>query len=65
MLVLTRRIHERVVISDKIIVQVLELSGGRIRLGFDAPADVSIRREELVAVTDSETNAYDYDRKPR
>jgi carbon storage regulator len=49
MLVLTRKVGERVVIEGGIVVQVLELRGRRIRLGIEAPSELGIRREELPA----------------
>ncbi|HWG45129.1 MAG TPA: carbon storage regulator [Gemmataceae bacterium] len=48
MLVLTRRIGERIVIDNDIVVEVLEVKGNRIRLGIQAPAGVAILRQELV-----------------
>lgn len=47
MLVLSRKIGERVQIGENVIVRVLEISGGRVRLGFEAPLDVPIHREEV------------------
>ena len=47
MLVLTRRLYQRVLIGDDIIVQVVEMMGDRVRLGFEAPRDMVIVREEL------------------
>jgi carbon storage regulator len=49
MLVLSRKVGECVVIGEGIVVQVLEGSGRRIRLGIQAPSGVPIRREELSA----------------
>jgi carbon storage regulator len=49
MLVLSRKVGERVVIAGGIVVQVLEVSGQRIRLGVEAPPEVTIWREELSA----------------
>ena len=48
MLVLTRKIGERIIIDNRIVVEVMAVQGQRIRLGVTAPADVSIMREELV-----------------
>jgi carbon storage regulator CsrA len=48
MLVLSRRIHEEVVIGPDIVVTVLKVEGNRVRLGFSAPDGVSIQREELL-----------------
>jgi carbon storage regulator len=49
MLVLSRKVGQRTLIGDGIVVQVLEVTGRRVRLGIDAPLEVVIRREELVA----------------
>lgn len=49
MLVLTRKVGERIVVGDYIYITVLEVRGNRIRIGLEAPADVLILREEIVA----------------
>ena len=49
MLVLSRRQSETIVIGDNIRVQVLEISGGRVRLAIEAPSHVSVDREEIWA----------------
>ena len=48
MLVLTRRIGETLRIADDILVTIVDVKGNQVRLGIDAPADVSVLREELV-----------------
>ena len=48
MLVLSRKESEELVISDEIRIRVLRIQGGTIRLGIEAPKDISIRRAELV-----------------
>jgi carbon storage regulator len=47
MLVLSRREHERIRLGDSIVVTVVRLSGDRVRLGIEAPADVLVLRDEL------------------
>ena len=47
MLVLSRKQAERVLVGPDIVVTVLEITGGRVKLGFSAPAEVPIHREEL------------------
>jgi carbon storage regulator len=47
MLVLSRRIGERIVIGDGILVTVVATSGDRVRLGVSAPAAMPIHREEI------------------
>lgn len=46
MLVLTRKFNESINIGDNIVVTVKSIKGGRIQLGIEAPASVSIRRVE-------------------
>jgi len=47
MLVLTRRPKERIVIGDQIDVTVLSVQGNRVRIGIEAPLDVSVTRPEV------------------
>jgi carbon storage regulator len=47
MLVLTRKVDEKINIGDDIIVSILEISRGSVRLGIDAPRQVSIFRHEI------------------
>jgi carbon storage regulator len=48
MLVLTRRAEESVVIGGNIIVTVLGVEGEKVKLGIDAPREVTILRNELL-----------------
>ena len=47
MLVLSRKVGDTVVISDVVVVKVSQISGGRVKIAIDAPADVTIRRGEI------------------
>ena len=47
MLILSRKIGEAVVLDEKITVRVIDISKGVVRIGFDAPNDMLILREEL------------------
>ena len=47
MLVLSRKVGESLVLGDGIVVRVVDIGGGRIRLGIEAPPQVYIRRSEL------------------
>lgn len=47
MLVLTRKRDEKVMIGDNIVVTVVEIRGDKVRLGFEAPAEIRVDREEV------------------
>ncbi len=47
MLVLTRKIEEGIIIGDDIRISVIEIKGGSVRLGIDAPRDKKIYRLEV------------------
>jgi carbon storage regulator (csrA) len=47
-LVLTRRVNERIVIGDNVVVTVLEVHGDQVRLGIDAPREIKVFREEVI-----------------
>lgn len=47
MLVLTRKVSERFMIGDEIVVTVVKIDGRQVRIGIEAPRDVLIRRTEL------------------
>ena len=46
-LILTRRVGETLMIGDNVTVTVLGTKGSQVRLGVDAPRDVSVHREEI------------------
>lgn len=47
MLVLSRKRDEKIVIGDNIIVTVIDIRGDKVRLGFDAPTEIPVHREEV------------------
>jgi len=47
-LVLSRKAGESIVIAGEIVVTVVELGRGRVQIGIDAPAHVSVYRNEIV-----------------
>ena len=48
MLVLSRKLGEKIYINDNICITVSSIDRGKIRLGIDAPRDVPIYRQELL-----------------
>ena len=47
MLVLSRKVGERIWIGDSISVTVVRITGGGVRIGIEAPNELSVVREEL------------------
>ncbi len=47
MLILTRRVGETLMIGDNVSVTVLRVKGNQVRLGVNAPKDISVHREEI------------------
>jgi carbon storage regulator len=47
MLRISRRLGEKIIVGGDIVIEVLEVRGGTVRLGIDAPRTVPIYREEL------------------
>jgi carbon storage regulator len=47
MLVLSRKVGERIWIGDEISITVVRLTGGGVRIGIDAPDELPVVREEL------------------
>ncbi|HMO87202.1 MAG TPA: carbon storage regulator CsrA [Lacipirellulaceae bacterium] len=47
MLVVSRKVGERILIGDKIAITVVKVAGGGVRIGVDAPPELAVMREEL------------------
>ena len=47
MLVLTRKIGDGIIIGDDIVIKIIEMKGGGVRIGIDAPHDKKIYRQEI------------------
>ncbi len=54
MLVLSRKVGEKILIGDKISVTIVRISGGGVRLGIEAPPELAVIREELKAAIEEE-----------
>ncbi|TWU03417.1 carbon storage regulator [Neorhodopirellula pilleata] len=47
MLVLSRKVGERITIGDDVQIVITRVAGGRVTIGIDAPKQVAVRRNEL------------------
>ncbi|MDA9832236.1 carbon storage regulator CsrA [Gammaproteobacteria bacterium] len=61
MLILTRRVGETLVIGDNVRVTVLGVRGHQVRIGVDAPKEVTVHREEIYQRIKNEGNEIDED----
>jgi carbon storage regulator len=47
-LVLSRKKSQRILVGDKIAIEVLQIKGGTVRIGIEAPQGIKVIREELI-----------------
>jgi len=59
MLVLSRKKDESIIINDHIRVTVVEIRGDKVRLGIDAPKDVSVHRREVYEAIQNQLKAHE------
>ena len=47
MLVLSRKKDEKIIIGDNVSIMIVDIQGDKVRLGIEAPRDVTVHREEV------------------
>lgn len=57
MLILSRKVNERIMIGDRIELSVVEIRGDQVKLGIDAPKDVKVYRQEVYEAIQEENRA--------
>jgi carbon storage regulator len=57
MLVLSRKLGEKIVIGDNIVVTVVKVDRNQVRIGIEAPGDIPVYREEIAPTTARTGNA--------
>ncbi|HMO14414.1 MAG TPA: carbon storage regulator CsrA [Pirellulaceae bacterium] len=57
MLVLSRKVGERILIGENIAVTVVRITGGGVRIGIEAPAELPVIREELQKTIEHSSSA--------
>jgi carbon storage regulator len=63
MLVLSRKVNEKVMIGDGIVVTIVKIDRNQVRIGIEAPGNVPIYREEILPLRQA-TEAHDHEAVP-
>jgi carbon storage regulator len=61
MLVLTRKTNQSIIIGDNVEITVLSVSGDKVRIGIEAPRDISVFRREVYEGKDKDSDRKDVD----
>jgi len=56
MLILTRKSGQSVLIGDEIKISIIEVKGSQVRIGIEAPRNISVHREEIYKIIQDKKN---------
>ena len=65
MLVLSRQRDESIIIGDNIVITVVDIRGDKVRLGIDAPTEITVHRQEVYEAIQRENAAADQSATPK
>lgn len=60
MLVLSRKVGERILIGDQIAVTIVRITGGGVRVGIEAPPEMAVLRAEIKAALEENPSATEF-----
>lgn len=64
MLVLSRKVNQRITIANNIVITVIEVRGGKVRLGIEAPRDIAVLRDDAQTTQKNTTVPVEPDTEP-
>lgn len=59
MLILSRRMDEAIFVGDDIQIKILDIQGGKVRIGVEAPRSISVHRDEVYDRIQAERKNYE------
>lgn len=65
MLVLARKVNERIMLGDDIIITLVAIRGDKARIGIEAPDNVEVHREEIYEAVQREKKSAEYAERKR
>lgn len=64
-MLLSRKLGETIIVGDEVRITVLGIKGGQVRIGMEAPTDITIHREEIYQRIKAEQQLKEEDDEPQ